>query len=143
MLEFVILLSLDERERYGFELVSGIAKRATIDVPEGTLYPLLLCLAKYGLILSRLAEGDGGAPRKYYALTNHGREILQDMIPAFTDRLARRRWDDYFAEVDPLLARAGAGARELRGDLEAHVADSMAVAAGASERKRLDVALSG
>lgn len=64
------------------------------------------------------------------------------MIPDFTDRLARRRWDDYFAEVDRLLARAGVGASELRGDLEAHVADSMAVAAGASERERLDAALS-
>lgn len=49
VLEFVILLSLSEREQYGFELISGIARRAAIDVPEGTLYPLLLRLAKDGL----------------------------------------------------------------------------------------------
>lgn len=42
VLEFVVLLSLGEREQYGFELISGIAVRAAIDVPEGTLYPLLL-----------------------------------------------------------------------------------------------------
>jgi len=94
VLEFVILLSLDEREQYGFELISGIAKRAAIDVPEGTLYPLLLRLAKDGLISSRLAEGDGGAPRKYYALTNDGREILQDMIPS---------WSKLAASVESLL----------------------------------------
>jgi PadR family transcriptional regulator PadR len=75
VLEFVILLSLSDHEQYGFELISGIAKRATIDVPEGTLYPLMLRLAKDGLISFRLADGDGGAPRKYYALTAQGREL--------------------------------------------------------------------
>jgi hypothetical protein len=63
------------------------------------------------------------------------------MIPAPTDPLARRRWDAYFAEVDRLLARAGADARELRFDLEAHVADSMAAAPEGSEAERLDAAL--
>ena len=99
VLEFVILLSLNEREQYGFELISGIAKRATIDVPEGTLYPLLLRLAKDGLISSRLAEGDGGAPRKYYSLTIHGRALLRGMIPS---------WSKLAASVDRLLPGASA-----------------------------------
>lgn len=94
VLEFVILLSLSEREQYGFELISGIARRAAIDVPEGTLYPLLLRLAKDGLISSRLGEGDGGAPRKYYVLTIQGRTLLQSMIPA---------WSKLAASVDNLL----------------------------------------
>lgn len=94
VLEFVILLSLSEREQYGFELISGIAKRAAIDVPEGTLYPLLLRLAKDGLISSRLAEGDGGAPRKYYDLTIQGQALLRSMIPA---------WSKLAASVDSLL----------------------------------------
>jgi PadR family transcriptional regulator PadR len=68
-------VALSDHEQYGFELISGIAKRAAIDVPEGTLYPLMLRLAKDGLISSRLADGDGGAPRKYYALTAQGREL--------------------------------------------------------------------
>jgi len=64
------------------------------------------------------------------------------MIPAFTDPAARRRWDAYFSEVDRLLTRADADVAELRGDLEAHVVDSMATASGGSERERLDAALS-
>jgi PadR family transcriptional regulator, regulatory protein PadR len=84
VLEFVILLSLSEREQYGFELISGIAKRSAIDVPEGTLYPLLLRLAKDGLISSRLADGDGGAPRKYYTLTSQGKALMRCMIPSWT-----------------------------------------------------------
>lgn len=84
VLELDILLSLGEREQYGFELISGIAMRAAIDVSEGTIYPLLLRLAKDGLISSRLAEGDGGAPRKYYTLTIQGRQLLQGMIPSWS-----------------------------------------------------------
>ncbi len=97
VLEFVILLSLSEREQYGFELISGIARRAAIDVPEGTLYPLMLRLAKDGLISSYLADGDGGAPRKYYALTARGRELLKAMIPS---------WSKLAASVDSLLPGA-------------------------------------
>lgn len=41
-----------------------------------------------------------------------------------------------------LLSRAGADAAELRDDLEAHVADSMAASSGGSEMERLDAALS-
>ena len=94
VLEFVILLSLSQREQYGFELISGIAKRAAIDVSEGTLYPLLLRLAKDGLISSRLADGDGGAPRKYYALTTDGSDLLRGMIPS---------WSKLAASVNRLL----------------------------------------
>lgn len=64
------------------------------------------------------------------------------MIPPFTDPAARRRWDAYFSEVDRLLARADAEVAELRGDLEAHVVDSMAAASGGNEGERLDAALS-
>lgn len=87
VLEFVLLLSLSEREQYGFELIPGIAGRAGIEVSEGTLYPLLLRLAKDGLIGSRLAEGGAGAPRKYYRLTDAGRALLDAMVPVWT-RLA-------------------------------------------------------
>ena len=83
VLEFVILLSLRDKEQYGFELISGIAKRATLDVPEGTLYPLLLRLSKEALIASRLAEGEGGAPRKYYTLTQQGHSVLQAMAQSW------------------------------------------------------------
>lgn len=79
VLEFVILLSLRQREQYGFELISGIARRASLDLPEGTLYPLLLRLGRDGLVNSRMADGDGGAPRKYYVLTAAGETLVQRM----------------------------------------------------------------
>lgn len=63
------------------------------------------------------------------------------MTATFADPAAQRRWDSYFTEVDHFLARAGTHAAELRGDLEAHVEDSMAAATGGEELERLEAAL--
>ncbi|GEO01157.1 PadR family transcriptional regulator [Novosphingobium sediminis] len=95
VLELVILLTLREREKYGFELISGIAKRSSLELSEGTIYPLLLRLAKDDLIESRLAQGDGGAPRKYYSVTPHGRRMLDAMTAG---------WTKLVASVDALTA---------------------------------------
>lgn len=88
VLELVILLSLREREKYGFELISGIANRSSLELSEGTIYPLLLRLAKEDLIQSRLAQGDGGAPRKYYSVTPHGRQMLAAMTAGWAKLVA-------------------------------------------------------
>lgn len=88
VLELVILLALREREKYGFELISGIAKRSSLELSEGTIYPLLLRLAKENLIESRLAQGDGGAPRKYYSVTSHGRQMLAAMTVGWAKLVA-------------------------------------------------------
>lgn len=48
------------------------------------------------------------------------------MMPTFDDPAAARRWDDYFSEVDRLLALAGDDLAGMRDDLEAHLADSFA-----------------
>ena len=95
VLELVILLALREREKYGFELISGIAERSSLELSEGTIYPLLLRLAKDDLIQSRLAQGDGGAPRKYYSVTPHGRRMLEMMTAG---------WAKLVASVDALTA---------------------------------------
>lgn len=95
VLEMVILLALREREKYGFELISGIAERSSLELSEGTIYPLLLRLAKDDLIQSRLAQGDGGAPRKYYSVTPRGRRMLEAMTAG---------WAKLVASVDALTA---------------------------------------
>lgn len=93
-LEFAILLTLLKREHYGFELATSLITNAHINVPEGTIYPLLLRLAKDKLIEADLRDGEGGAPRKYYTLTPQGRALLEAMIP---------RWKQLSSSVDSLL----------------------------------------
>lgn len=95
VLELVILLALEQKEQYGFELISGILKRASFELSEGTLYPLLLRLSRDGLVTSRLAEGDGGAPRKYYRLSPLGGEVLAEMT---------RSWRKLSVGVEKMIA---------------------------------------
>jgi PadR family transcriptional regulator PadR len=78
-LELSVLAALAGRERYGFELVRGLASIPGLGVGVGTLYPLLSRLRLQGLVRTRLEESSSGPARKYYALTPAGRRTLAAM----------------------------------------------------------------
>lgn len=64
------------------------------------------------------------------------------MTPSFSEPTAERLWRDYFAEVDRIVSRAGAGADDLRDDLRAHLAESYAMGdPQGSEAGRLEAAI--
>ena len=52
---------------------------------EGTLYPLLTRQKNQGLLTYRWEESTQGPPRKYYSLTNKGRDVLQEMDKAWKE----------------------------------------------------------
>ena len=54
-------------------------------VVEGTLYPLLIRDKNQGLLAYRWVESTQGPPRKYYYLTEKGREALAEMDSAWAD----------------------------------------------------------
>lgn len=78
-LTFIVLNELRAKELYGYELIENIKKRTTIDVAEGTLYPLMNRLKKEGLLDSKWVEQKSGIPRKYYFLTEEGKAMLTKM----------------------------------------------------------------
>ncbi len=79
VLEFVILLVLQRNEYYGYELIKQIKTLTSIDVSEGTIYPLLNRLKNTGLIESKWVEYETGVPRKYYSITEAGLEAVKSM----------------------------------------------------------------
>ncbi|HUU46778.1 MAG TPA: PadR family transcriptional regulator [Acidobacteriota bacterium] len=79
MLDFIVLLCLEKREYYGYELARATKTTAELDISEGTIYPLLNRLKSEGLIASRWVEMEAGIPRKYYKLTAKGRGLLPEM----------------------------------------------------------------
>ncbi len=79
VLEFVILLVLQRNEYYGYELIKRIKELTSLDVSEGTIYPLLNRLKKNDLISSKWVEFETGVPRKYYNITEVGIEVLRKM----------------------------------------------------------------
>lgn len=76
ILEFCILSILNQREAYPSEILEQL-KAGKLIVVEGTLYPLLTRLKNMELLNYRWEESTSGPPRKYYSITDAGRESLK------------------------------------------------------------------
>lgn len=75
ILEYCILHIISRGEVYASEILNELIE-ARIMVVEGTLYPLLTRLKNSGLLDYKWVESVSGPPRKYYILTEVGREFL-------------------------------------------------------------------
>ncbi|WP_459768185.1 PadR family transcriptional regulator [Alkaliphilus crotonatoxidans] len=95
VLELCVLAMLDERDCYGYELVNEISKN--IAISEGTIYPLLRRLKDEGMFTTYLQESQEGPPRKYYRLTDSGREMKRQL----TDE-----WNQFVKGVNVILKGA-------------------------------------
>ena len=69
------MLIINRDTAYVSEILAELKKSDMILV-EGTLYPLLSRLKSEGLLSYTWEESKLGPPRKYYALTDKGREKL-------------------------------------------------------------------
>ncbi|MGB2128461.1 MAG: PadR family transcriptional regulator [Flavicella sp.] len=78
VLEYCILSILQSKDAYTSEILSSL-KEAEMIVVEGTIYPLLTRLKNAGLLSYRWEESISGPPRKYYELTDTGKEFLRGL----------------------------------------------------------------
>jgi PadR family transcriptional regulator, regulatory protein PadR len=76
VLELCILSLLTKRDCYGYEISDYLSKH--VSIADGTVYPILRKLKADGLLTTYLQEESGGPPRKYYKLTELGRETYQN-----------------------------------------------------------------
>lgn len=83
VLEFCILSILSDGEHYPTEIIEQM-KAAKLLVVEGTLYPLLTRLKNDGLLSYRWEESTSGPPRKYFTLTESGKETLTALMESWT-----------------------------------------------------------
>lgn len=96
----VLLTLLADRERYGYEIVSAIEEWSggRLEVRDGTLYPVLYRLEEAGFIEPRWETQERGVPRKYYRISDAGKEEQ--------DRLAAE-WREFAAGLNAILDRKG------------------------------------
>lgn len=92
VLELCVLSLLYKRDCYGYDISEYLSKH--IDISDGTVYPILRKLKEDGLVTTYLSEESGGPPRKYYSLTQLGREEF---------RFARKEWIQFSKAVEMLL----------------------------------------
>lgn len=77
VLELIVLLSVNKRDMYGYELVLEVSK--VVDVNEGTIYPLLKRLTNEKYFETYLVESTEGPSRKYYKITVLGKSRLEEL----------------------------------------------------------------
>ena len=84
VLEFCILSILSEQDYYASDIINAL-KQAKMIVVEGTLYTLLTRQKNAGLLSYRWEESTQGPPRKYYTLTEKGKEYLKELELSWTE----------------------------------------------------------
>jgi PadR family transcriptional regulator PadR len=78
VLELCILSIVSQQDAYASDIIEKL-KTARMIVVEGTLYPLLTRLKNEGLLSYRWEESTQGPPRKYYRITDEGKNVLEGM----------------------------------------------------------------
>ncbi len=100
-LEFSILLMIEKKQRYGYEIISELEAFPILAAKESTIYPLLRRLLKENFLSSFWQEtAEGLPPRKYYTITEKGHEYLHSM---------KEEWQSLLAAIDTLKGEENHG----------------------------------
>ena len=95
ILEYCVLLILSRGDSYAPKIIAEL-KNAQMIVVEGTLYPILTRQKNQGLFSYRWEESPQGPPRKYYTLTDKGREALAQLDAS---------WDELIGQIAQIRGR--------------------------------------
>ncbi|MCA9177616.1 MAG: helix-turn-helix transcriptional regulator [Planctomycetales bacterium] len=84
-IDLVLLSVLQDGPKYGYLIQQRIsaASGGSVDIPAGTLYPLLHRLEREGLLAAK-TDNETGRQRKWYRLTAAGRRRLQQQAVEWT-----------------------------------------------------------
>ena len=93
--ELLILSLVEDRPRHGYDIgqLIELRSRGTLRFNIASLYPLLYRLEKRGWIRGRWVEKAGQRRRRYYKITDEGREVLAAQ---------RKEWRQFFELIRDL-----------------------------------------
>lgn len=95
--ELLVLTLLAREDMYGYQIITELSRRSdhTFEMKEGTLYPVLHGLWKEGAVECYEGQAPTGRKRKYYHLTQKGREAL---------KVETEEWRSYARGVEAVLS---------------------------------------
>jgi len=91
LLDACVLAALDARDAYGYSLTQTL--RDSLEISDSTLYPVLRRLQKEEFLYA-YDEPYQGRNRRYYSITDKGREKFEEY---------RGAWKDFRGRVDGLI----------------------------------------
>ena len=82
LLSFWLLLLLSQRKAYPYEMKEAITELSqnTISADENSIYRSLNRLSQSGVVESKMQASETGPDRRYFYLTELGRELLKRFI---------------------------------------------------------------
>ncbi|MDX1534714.1 MAG: PadR family transcriptional regulator [Thermoplasmata archaeon] len=97
--QMLLLALLEEAPKYGFQIIRELreATNGFFDLKEGTLYPALRRLEAKGYLEGRWNTETEGGPRKYYHMTESGRNALKE---------AAKVWEELVWSSNQVLKKA-------------------------------------
>ena len=94
ILDGCVLAIIEQEEVYGYELSQKLMNQGLKDISEGTIYPVLLRLQKSNWIVGQMRPSESGPNRKYYSLTDEGKEAL---------KMIRQEWEQLSVPITNIL----------------------------------------
>ena len=83
VLEMCILSIINQEQAYPSDIIQKL-RLSELIVVEGTLYPILTRLKNSGLLEYHWKESNAGPPRKYFTITESGKEALNILSGSWT-----------------------------------------------------------
>ncbi|HJB97746.1 MAG TPA: PadR family transcriptional regulator [Candidatus Acutalibacter pullicola] len=104
LLDVCVLVALQERDSYGYQIIKDV--NPIVEISESTLYPILKRLEAGGFVTTYSMEHNSRL-RKYYHLTDRGRERIGEFLV---------EWQDVMRAYRYIAASQEGGATPLRKD---------------------------
>ena len=82
VLEICVLTVLSKQDSYGYQLLKDVSEH--IEISESTLYPILKRL-EAGANLEVYSREHNGRLRKYYKITDEGRQRIREFLEEWKD----------------------------------------------------------
>nr|WP_246405505.1 PadR family transcriptional regulator [Modestobacter versicolor] len=99
VLDVAVLAVVRQADGYGYDVVRRLRAAGLEEVGDASVYGTLRRLYQAGALTSYVVPSDEGPHRKYYAINDRGRSVLQD---------SGKTWRTFVDSVDGLLAGASA-----------------------------------
>jgi PadR family transcriptional regulator PadR len=96
LIDPIILSIVNRLPMYGYQIVKELERRTEgyLKVAGGTVYPSLLRLEKNGLVVSKWKQISQARGRRYYEITEKGRQFLASRS---------NEWQDFCTVVSRLI----------------------------------------
>ncbi|MGI9015814.1 MAG: PadR family transcriptional regulator [Euzebya sp.] len=94
VLDLAVLAVLEEADAYGYDVLRRLREGGLEEVGDASVYGTLRRLYRAGALSSYVVPSDSGPNRKYYALTDSGKDQLEH---------SRKVWDTFTDHMSGIL----------------------------------------